>query len=65
MMLAQTHHEVRGYLRTVHANTLQGVETEFITPAKVKELVPIINIDGPRYPVLGALVSGARRHRAA
>jgi len=67
MMLAQTQHEVRGYLRTAHANALQGVKTEFITPARVKELVPIINIDGPRYPVLGALWqdrAGTARHDA-
>ena len=31
MMLAQTEHEVRGYLRTAHANALQGVETEFVS----------------------------------
>ena len=55
MMLAQTQHEIRGYKRTAHANALQGVATEFITPDRVKSLVPIINIDGPRYPVLGAL----------
>ena len=55
MMLAQTQHEIRGYKRTAHANALQGVSTEFITPDRVKSLVPIINIDGPRYPVLGAL----------
>ncbi|OHC50576.1 MAG: sarcosine oxidase subunit beta [Rhodobacteraceae bacterium GWF1_65_7] len=67
LMLAQTHHEVRGYLRTVHANNLQGVKTEWIGPEKVKELVPIINIDGPRYPVLGALYQprgGTARHDA-
>ena len=67
LMLAQTHHEVRGYLRTVHANTLQGVATEWISPARVKELVPIINIDGPRYPILGALYQargGTARHDA-
>ncbi|MEC3863374.1 sarcosine oxidase subunit beta family protein [Mesobacterium sp. TK19101] len=67
MMLAQTEHEVRGYLRTAHANALQGVETEFISPARVKELVPIINLDGPRYPVLGALWQprgGTGRHDA-
>ncbi|MFN0116437.1 MAG: FAD-dependent oxidoreductase, partial [Paracoccaceae bacterium] len=46
MMLAQTEHEVRGYKRTVHANLLQGVETEWITPARVKDLCPIMNIDG-------------------
>jgi sarcosine oxidase subunit beta len=67
MMLAQTHHEVRGYKRTAHANALQGVTTEFISPARVKELCPILNIDGPRYPVLGALWQargGTGRHDA-
>jgi sarcosine oxidase subunit beta len=54
-MLAQTEHEVRGYRRTAQANALQGVITEFIPPARVKEIVPIINLDGPRYPVLGGL----------
>ncbi len=67
MMLAQTHHEVRGYQRTAHANSLQGVKTEFISPTRVKELCPIMNIDGPRYPVLGALWQargGSARHDA-
>jgi sarcosine oxidase subunit beta len=67
IMLAQTHHEVRGYQRTAHANALQGVKTEFIGPEKVKEIVPIINIDGPRYPVLGGLWQprgGTARHDA-
>ena len=67
MMLAQTQHEIRGYQRTAQANALQGVSTEFISPEKVKSLVPIINIDGPRYPVLGALWQsrgGTARHDA-
>jgi sarcosine oxidase, subunit beta len=67
MMLAQTQHEIRGYQRTVHANLLQGVETEWITPARVKELCPIMNVDGPRYPVLGAIWQprgGTARHDA-
>ncbi len=67
IMLAQTHHEVRGYQRTAHANALQGVKTEFISPARVKQLVPIMNIDGPRYPVLGGLWQargGTARHDA-
>ncbi|WP_209425396.1 sarcosine oxidase subunit beta family protein [Pararhodobacter sp. SW119] len=67
MMLAQTEHEVRGYLRTERANALQGVETRFIGPAEVKKLVPIIRLDGPRYPVLGALWqerAGTARHDA-
>ena len=67
IMLAQTHHEVRGYQRTAHANALQGVTTEFISPTRVKELVPIINLKGPRYPVLGGLWQargGTARHDA-
>ncbi|MEQ5870409.1 sarcosine oxidase subunit beta family protein [Sagittula sp. NFXS13] len=67
LMLAQTEHEVRGYQRTAHANALQGVETRFISPKEVKEIVPIINLDGPRYPVLGGLWQergGSARHDA-
>ena len=67
IMLAQTEHEVRGYQRTAHANALQGVKTEFISPQRVKEIVPIINLEGPRYPVLGGLWQargGTARHDA-
>jgi sarcosine oxidase subunit beta len=67
MMLAQTEHELRGYQRTAQANALQGVETSMIGPDRVKQLVPIINISGPRYPVLGALWQargGTARHDA-
>ncbi|WP_179379984.1 sarcosine oxidase subunit beta family protein [Jannaschia marina] len=67
IMLAQTHHEVRGYKRTAHANSLQGVQTEWIGPERVKELCPIMNIEGPRYPVLGGLWQargGTARHDA-
>ena len=67
MMLAQPQHEIRGYQRTAHANKLQGVDTEFIGPERVKELCPIIELKGPRYPVLGALWqarAGTARHDA-
>ena len=67
IMLAQTQAEIRGYQRTAHANALQGVKTEWIGPQKVKELCPIMNIDGPRYPVLGGLWQargGTARHDA-
>ncbi|PTX46500.1 sarcosine oxidase subunit beta family protein [Allosediminivita pacifica] len=67
LMLAQTEHEVRGYRRTANANALQGVDTEFVSPKRVKEIVPIINLDGPRYPVLGGLWqarAGTARHDA-
>jgi sarcosine oxidase subunit beta len=67
IMLAQTEHEVRGYKRTAHANLLQGVKTEFISAQRVKELCPIMEIRGPRYPVLGGLWQargGTARHDA-
>ena len=67
IMLAQTQSEIRGYQRTAHANAYQGVTTEWITPARVKELCPIMNISGPRYPVLGGLWQargGTARHDA-
>ena len=67
LMLAQTEHERRGYLRTAHANALQGIETRFIGPDEVREICPIINVEGPRYPVLGGLWQargGTARHDA-
>lgn len=67
IMLAQTQHEIRGYKRTAYANALQGVQTEWIDAKRVKEIVPIMNIDGPRYPVLGGLYQkrgGSARHDA-
>ncbi len=67
IMLAQTQSEIRGYQRTAHANSLQGVTTEWIGPERVKELCPIINLEGSRYPVLGGLWQargGSARHDA-
>ena len=67
MMLAQTEHELRGFGRIAHANAIQGVQTEMLTPAQVKARVPMIELGGPRYPVLGALWQprgGTARHDA-
>ncbi len=67
LMLCQTEHELRAMKRTSHANRISGVDTKMVTPEKVKELVPIININGPRFPVLGALWQprgGTARHDA-
>ncbi|MEM7496570.1 MAG: sarcosine oxidase subunit beta family protein [Pseudomonadota bacterium] len=67
LMLAQTEHELRAWKRTEHANRLAGIASEWVSPNRVKELAPIINIDGPRYPVLGGLFQprgGTARHDA-
>ena len=67
MMLAQTEHELRAWKRTAHANRLAGIESRMVTPQEVKDIVKIIEIDGPRYPVLGGLWQprgGTARHDA-
>ncbi|WP_118134858.1 sarcosine oxidase subunit beta family protein [Oceanicella sp. SM1341] len=67
LMLAQTEHELRAYRRAEHANRLQGIETEMVSTARVKELCPILETGGPRYPVLGGLWQargGTARHDA-
>lgn len=67
LMLAQTEHELRAWQRTAHANRLAGISSEMVTPARIKKLVPMINLDGPRFPVLGGLWQargGTARHDA-
>ncbi len=67
LMLAQTEHELRAWKRTWHSNRINGIESELVTPDQIRDIVPIINIDGPRYPVLGGLWQprgGTARHDA-
>ncbi|MEJ0071563.1 MAG: sarcosine oxidase subunit beta family protein [Pseudomonadota bacterium] len=64
--LAHHVHDLQEIGRRGHANWLNGVDAEFLTPAQVKALVPIINLHG-RYPILGALLQrrgGVARHDA-
>jgi sarcosine oxidase subunit beta len=67
LMLAQTEHEYRAWKRTAHANRLAGIHSELVDRERVKQICPIINLDGPRYPVLGGLWQprgGTGRHDA-
>ena len=67
LMLGQTEHELRAWKRTAHANRLAGIQSELVGPERIKTLCPIINIEGPRYPVLGGLWqprAGTARHDA-
>ena len=53
--LAHSLQDVRDSVRRVEANRLNGVDAEFLTPAEVAKVCPIINIsEDVRYPVLGA-----------
>jgi sarcosine oxidase, subunit beta len=53
--LAHTPQEVRDGVRRVHANLLAGVDAEWVDPAGVAEICPIVNVSPDlRHPVLGA-----------
>ncbi|MDP4795569.1 MAG: sarcosine oxidase subunit beta family protein, partial [Rhodospirillales bacterium] len=66
--LAHNLHDVRETMRRVNANKLNGIDSEYLSPAEIKELVPIINLDPSiRFPVLGSSLQrrgGTARHDA-
>ncbi len=64
--LAHTLQDVRDGVRRAQANALNGIDAEWIEPAQVAELCPILNVSADvRYPVLGATYQprgGIARH---
>ena len=66
MMLAHSHHEAVGLKRHVHANRLNGIDNEWLTPEEAKAFCPPLNISpDARYPVVGAALqrrAGTARH---
>jgi sarcosine oxidase subunit beta len=66
--LAHNLHDMRELSRRVNANRLNGIDSEILTPAEIKEMVPILNTSpDARYPVLGASLQprgGTARHDA-
>jgi sarcosine oxidase, subunit beta len=68
MMLAHNQHDTRVFKRHVHANRLQGIDNEWLTPQQAKAFCPPLDIsDAVRYPVLGAALQrrgGVARHDA-
>jgi sarcosine oxidase subunit beta len=53
--LAHSLQDVRDSVRRVHANRLNGVDAEWLTPEEVRQVCPIVNTSAnARYPVLGA-----------
>ena len=64
--LAHNLGDVRGSVRRVEANRLNGIDAEWLDPAQVKEVCPIVNISPDvRYPVHGATLQrrgGVARH---
>lgn len=68
MMLAHTVHDVQSAKRHIHANRLNGVDNEWLTPEEAKEFCPPLNISNNiRYPIMGAALQrrgGTARHDA-
>ena len=66
--LAHNEHDLKEMSRRVRAIRGNGVDSEILTPAEIKKLVPAINISKDvRYPILGASVQrrgGVARHDA-
>jgi sarcosine oxidase subunit beta len=66
--LAHTVHDLHEVKRRLHANRLNGVDSEFLTPAQIKRLEPLLNTSrSARYPILGASLQrrgGTARHDA-
>ncbi len=68
MMLAHNVHDVQSAQRHIHANRLNGVDNEWLTPQQAKDYCPPLNISkSSRYPVMGAALQrrgGVARHDA-
>ena len=68
LMLAHNHHDVQVFRRHVHANRLQGIDNEWLTPEQAKAFCPPLDIsDRVRHRVLGAALQrrgGVARHDA-
>ena len=66
VFLAHNEHEMHEIRRRGNAIRMNGIDSEFLTPAQVKNMIPYINLEC-RYPVLGALFqprAGTARHDA-
>ena len=68
MMLAHNVHDIQVLKRHIHANRLNGVDNEWLTPEEAKAFCPPLNVSrSARYPVVGAALQrrgGTARHDA-
>jgi sarcosine oxidase subunit beta len=66
LTLAHSHHELELMRRWANAISINGIDSELLTPAQIRKLVPLINLDA-RFPVLGGFIQrrgGISRHDA-
>jgi len=66
LTLAHSHHELESLRRWANAIRINGIDSELLTPAQVKKLAPLINLNA-RFPVHGGFTQhrgGISRHDA-
>ena len=66
LTLAHSHHELETMRRWANAISINGIDSELLTIAQIRKLVPLINLDA-RFPVLGGFIQrrgGISRHDA-
>jgi sarcosine oxidase subunit beta len=67
MNLAHNEHDIKEIKRRVSANNLNGIDSQWLSKEEIQKMVPIMNTDNLRYPVLGASFQprgGVARHDA-
>jgi len=68
MHLAHSVHDLQEVKRRMHANRLNGVDSEFLEPEQIKQTEPLLNTSrSARYPIMGASIQrrgGTARHDA-
>jgi sarcosine oxidase subunit beta len=66
--LAHSVHDLHEVKRRLHANRLSGIDSEFLTPAEIHRIEPLLNVaSNARYPIVGASLQrrgGTARHDA-
>ncbi len=66
LTLAHSHHELESLRRWANAIRINRIDSELMTPAQIKKLVPLINLNA-RFPVHGGFIQrrgGISRHDA-
>ena len=58
--LAHSDHDMEMLRRWTNAIQLNGIDSEILTPQQIKEMEPLIDING-RFPVAGGIYPAARR----
>jgi sarcosine oxidase, subunit beta len=66
IVIATSEHELEMHRRWVNSIRMSGVDSEMLTPAQIKQRIPLINLEA-HFPILGGFIqhrAGIARHDA-